>query len=117
MTFIYIFLFVSLFFADFSGFVTSIWCAKSRSGNEYIHVKLKTGVCLYTTIRIMRKQNPSIQELILKILRREMYKFYNVATITIRTLCFNTFPGSKMEKGAAVSFKLKGNSNLPIKDI
>ena len=46
-----------------------------------------------------------------------MYKFYNVATITIRTLCFNTFPGSKMEKGAAVSFKLKGNSNLPIKDI
>lgn len=44
-------------------------------------------------------------------------KFYNVATITIRTLCFNTFPGSKMEKGTAVSFKLKGNSNLPIKDI
>ena len=44
-------------------------------------------------------------------------KFYNVATITIRILCFNTFPGSKMEKIAAVSFQLKGNSNLPIKDI
>lgn len=44
-------------------------------------------------------------------------KFYNVATTANRTLCFNTFPGSKMEKGEAVSFKLKGNSNLPIKDI
>lgn len=44
-------------------------------------------------------------------------KFYNVATTTNRTLRFNTFPGSKMEKGEAVSFKLKGNSNLPIKGI
>ena len=36
-------------FEDSPGFVTFIWCTKSRSGNEYIDVKLKTDICQYTT--------------------------------------------------------------------
>ena len=59
-----LFLFLIYFsvYADFTGFVTSLWRAKNRSGNEYIDAKLKTDVCQYTTIRIMRKQNSLIKD-------------------------------------------------------
>lgn len=44
-------------------------------------------------------------------------KFGNLTTTTNGTLFFNTFRGSKIEEGVAVSFKLNNNSNLPMKDI
>lgn len=59
-------------FEDSPRFVTFIWCAKSRSGNEYIDVKLKTDICQDTTMRIMRKQNPSKNNFDLKIFMQEI---------------------------------------------
>ena len=83
-----LFLSFVFFFSGFTGFVTSTWCAKSSSGNEYKDVKLKTDVCHYTTIRITRKQNLLIKEFDLKNLQAENVpaKFCNIATTTNGTL-------------------------------
>ena len=102
-----LFLFLIYFsvYADFTGFVTSLWRAKNRSGNEYIDAKLKTDVCQYTTIRIMGKQNPVIKDFDFKNFQagNVHVKFCNLSITTNGTLFFNTFRGSKIDEGVAVS--------------
>ena len=111
-------LFYLFTFADLSGFVSSIWSAKSRNRNEYIDVKLKTGVYQYSTIRIMKKQDSLINDLNLRNLqaRNVPAKFRNISTKSNGTLFFNKLRGIKIEEGVTASFKLIDHSILSIKD-
>ena len=55
-----------LSFLDFTGYIIVIWSVKRKNANEYIAVKVKTGVHHYSTIRIMKSQNPNPSSIKLK---------------------------------------------------
>ncbi len=106
-------------YVDFIGFITAIWTAKSKNGNEYINIKLKTDVDQYPSIRIMKSHNPAINEDSLKSLQIGAIpsKFCKVFTTSGGTNFFNAFRGSRIEEGVSVPFKVNDNLEHKIKEL
>ena len=56
----YLFKVIILYFLDLHGYIVKFNQDQSKAGNTYIDVTLRTADHDYTTIRIMRNNNPNV---------------------------------------------------------
>lgn len=85
-------------FLDYAGFISTISSATSKTGNEYINIKLWTKIDEYKTISIMISHNSTIKDSYLKTLQSAIIplKISKAFATDNGTIFFKTFHGSKI---------------------
>ena len=104
---------------DLVGFITALWKNTSKNNREYFDIKLKIDVDQYSTVRMMKLQNPGITDEHLRSLqtgaiRIKISKMYATSTGSI---FFNSSRGSSIDENVPVNFKINYNMKLTIKQI
>ena len=102
-----------------AGFITALWKNTSKNNREYFDIKLKIDVDQYSTVRMMKSQNPEITEEYLRPLQTgaipiKISKMYATSTGSI---FYNSFRGSSVDENVPVNFKINDKMKLTIKQI
>ena len=114
----YLFKVIILYFLDLHGYIVKFNQDQSKAGNTYIDVTLRTADHDYTTIRIMRNNNPNVTIAYLDELKNgsNPLHFANLSALN-GVYFFNSYRKSTIQISHQVNFENTGPGHLKIESI